>query len=118
MWRVTGAAIAIVVVAGCVAFAQSLRNETPAGVELTGDWVGGGFTEWNSNTRRQFDFLGIPLSEAAKAWTLSHSEEQLSEPERQCAFYTSPYFAYGFAPLPMWKETELRTGMTVAWVLP
>ena len=48
---------------------------------------------------------------------MSHSEEQLSEPERQCAFYSSTYFPYGFAPLPMWKETELRSGSTVAWVL-
>ena len=48
---------------------------------------------------------------------MSHSEEQASEPERQCAFYTSTYFPFGFAPLPMWKETELRTGSTVAWVV-
>jgi hypothetical protein len=66
---------------------------------------------------RAYDFLGMPLNDAAKAWALSHSEEQASEPERQCAFYTSTYFPFGFAPLPMWKETELRTGSTVAWVV-
>jgi hypothetical protein len=59
----------------------------------------------------------MPLNDAAKAWALSHSEEQASEPERQCAFYTSTYFPFGFAPLPMWKETELRSGSTVAWVV-
>jgi len=116
MWRMVSAAIAIVVAGGMV-FAQGGRNEAPEGVNLTGDWAGGGFTEHNSNTRRTFDFLGIPLSEAGRAWTLSHSEEQISEPERQCAFYTSPYFVFGFAPLPMWKETDLRMGGTTAWVV-
>jgi hypothetical protein len=99
-----------------VAFAQGV-NPPPEGVELTGNWISRNGTEFNSNTRRTFDFLGIPLSEAGKAWTLSHSEEQKSEPERQCAYYSSTYVPYGFGPLPMWKETELRTGSTVAWVV-
>ena len=108
-------AIAIVV-AGYVGFAQ-VNNEPPEGVELTGNWVSRNGTEFNTNLHRAYDFLGMPLNDAAKAWALSHSEEQASEPERQCAFYTSTYFPFGFAPLPMWKETELRTGSTVAWVV-
>jgi hypothetical protein len=105
-----------ILIAGYVAFAQGV-NQPAEGVELTGNWVSRNFTEWNTNTRRTYDYLGIPLSDAGHAWALSHSEEQLSEPERQCAFYSSVYFPYGFAPLPMWKETELRTGSTVAWVI-
>ena len=110
-----GAAIAMLVV-GYVGFAQ-VNNEVPEGVELTGNWVSRNNTEFNTNLHRAYDFLGMPLNDAAKAWALSHSEEQASEPERQCAFYTSTYFPFGFAPLPMWKETELRTGSTVAWVV-
>jgi len=109
-------AILVVGLLGYAAFAQGV-NEAPEGVELTGNWISRNGTEFNSNTRRTFDFLGIPLSEAGHAWTLSHSEEQKSEPERQCAFYSSTYVPYGFGPLPMWKETELRTGSTVAWVV-
>jgi hypothetical protein len=112
-------AILVVGIVGAVgygAFAQGV-NPVPEGVELTGNWVSRSFTEWNTQTKRTFDYLGIPLSDAGHAWTLSHSEEQLSEPERQCAFYSTTYFPYGFAPMPMWKETELRSGSTVAWVL-
>jgi hypothetical protein len=109
------AAIAIVI-AGYAGFAQ-VANEVPEGVELTGNWVSRNYTEFNTNLHRAYDFLGMPLNEAAQAWALSHSEEQVSEPERQCAFYSSTYFPFGFAPLPMWKETELRTGSTVAWVV-
>jgi hypothetical protein len=114
--RVASAAAMAILVVGYVGFAQGV-NDAPEGVELTGNWVSRSFTEWNTNTHRAFDFLGIPLNDAGHAWTLSHSEEQASEPERQCAFYSSTYFPYGFAPLPMWKETELRTGSTVAWVV-
>ncbi len=103
-------------VAGYVTFAQGV-NEVPEGVELTGNWVSRSFTEWNTNTHRAYDCMGMPLNAAGRAWALSHSEEQASEPERQCAFYSSTYFPYGFAPLPMWKETELRSGSTVAWVV-
>jgi len=108
-------ALAILVI-GYVGFAQGV-NDAPEGVELTGNWVSRNFTEFNTNLHRAYDFLGMPLNDAAHAWALSHSEEQASEPERQCAFYSSTYFPFGFAPLPMWKETELRTGSTVAWVV-
>src|SRR5215472_14993769 len=99
-------AIAIVV-AGYAGFAQ-VANEVPEGVELTGNWVSRNFTEFNTNLHRAYDFLGMRLNDAAHAWALSHSEEQASEPERECAFYSSTYFPFGFAPLPMWKETELH----------
>ena len=115
MKTLCAAAIAIVVV-GYGGLAQ-VNNEAPEGVELTGNWVSRSNTEFNTNLDRAYDYLGMPMSDAAKAWALSHSEEQASEPERQCAFYTSTYFPFGFAPLPMWKETELRTGSTVAWVV-
>jgi hypothetical protein len=115
LWRVASGVIPFLI-AGYVVFAQGV-NRPSEEVELTGNWVSTNFTEWNTNTRRTFDYLGIPLSDAGHAWTLSHSEEQLSEPERQCAYYSSVYFPFGFAPLPMWKETELTTGSTVAWVV-
>ncbi len=129
MWRLTGTAIAIVV-SGMVAFSQAPADGIPAqirnlnaleGIEISGSWNSAAFTEGGgpggANDRRTFDFLGIPLNDAGKAWTLSHDESQLSEPERQCAFYTPVYYPYGFAPLNIWREDELRTGTTVAWVL-
>jgi hypothetical protein len=110
--------VGIVGVAGDDLSAQiTVNNQVPEGVELTGNWISRSFTKWNDNNTRTFDYLGIPLSDAGHAWTLSHSEEQLSEPERQCESYSSTYFPFGHAPLPMWKETELRTGNTVAWVI-
>lgn len=117
MWRLAGTAL-VVLVAGIVTFAQTVdpRLESPDPIELSGNWVSRGMTE-SLGQLRPYDFLGIPLNEAAKAWALSHDEAQLSEPERQCDYYTSTYFPYGFAPLPMWRETEFRTGSTIAWMI-
>src|SRR4051812_22982985 len=111
MWRLAVTATAILA-SGMVTFSQAppageiaqIRNlGTPQGVDLSGNWVSAAFTEGGgpggANDRRTFDFLGIPLSEAGKAWALSHDESQLSEPERQCAFYTPVYYPYGFSPL-------------------
>lgn len=131
--RVTITAIAILAALAAsraVTFSQApggseiaqIRNlGLPEGVDLSGSWASGSFTEGGgpggANDRRTFDFLGIPLSDAGKAWTLSHDESQLSEPERQCAFYTPVYYPWGFAPLNIWREDEYRTGSTLAWVL-
>src|SRR5688500_11158509 len=68
-------------------FFQDPTLPIPQGIDLTGSWVSAQWTEGGgangANDRRSFDFLGIPLSEAAKAWTLTHDESQLSQPERQ-----------------------------------
>jgi len=122
MRRVAFTLIAVLV-AGVVTFSQNAaaRLSPPDGVDLTGSWNSGQWTEGGgpggANDRRPFDFLGIPLNEAGKAWTLSHDESQLSEPERQCAFYTPPYHAFGFGPLNIWREDEYATGLVLAWVI-
>jgi hypothetical protein len=116
MWRVLGTAAAVVL-AGIATFAQvDPRLEAPDPVDLSGNWVSRAGTE-SLGQLRPYDFLGIPLNDAAKHWALSHDEAQLSEPERQCDYYTTTYFPFGFAPLPMWRETEYRTGSTVAWMI-
>ena len=120
MWRVACTVVAILVL-GVVTFSQNMRLPALEGVDLSGSWGSRQSTEGGgpggANDRRPFDFLGIPLSEAGKAWTLSHTESRLSEPERQCGFYTPMYHPYGFGPLNIWREDEYRMGTTVAWVL-
>src|SRR5687767_12476887 len=89
MRRVAFTFIAILV-AGVAAFTQNGRQPVDRGIDLVGPWNSGQRTEGGgpggANDRRPFDFLGMPLSEAAKAWTLSHDEARLSEPERQCGY--------------------------------
>ena len=109
-----------VVVAGVVTFSQAALP-APEGVDLTGSWVS---AQWNevggpggANDRRSFDYLGIPLNEAGKAWTLSHNERRLSEPERQCGFYTPVYHPFGYGPLNLWREDEYQAGTAIAWVI-
>ena len=123
MWRVACTVVAILA-SGVVSLSQNsqnLRLQSPEGVDLTGNWTTSQFTEGGgpngANDRRAFDFLGIPLTEAGKAWALSHDESQLSEFERQCAFYTPAYHTFGFGPLTIWREDEYRMGTPVAWVL-
>jgi hypothetical protein len=106
--------------AGVVMFSQA-GLPAPDGVDLTGAWVSAQWTEGSglagANDRRPFDFLGVPLNEAAKAWTLSHTESRLSEPERQCGFYTPVYHAYGYGPMNIWREDEYKAGTAIAWII-
>ncbi len=121
MWR--AACIVIALLGACSeTFSQGLAGlPVPEGVDLTGSWVSQQWTEGGgpggANDRRPYDFLGIPMSDAAKAWALSHSEERLSEPERQCGFYTPIYHAFGYGPMNLWREDEYQTGTAIAWVI-
>jgi hypothetical protein len=121
MWR--AACIVIALFGACVeTFSQGLAGlPVPEGVDLTGSWVSQQWTEGGgpggANDRRPYDYLGIPMSDAAKAWALSHSEERLSEPERQCGFYTPIYHAFGYGPMNLWREDEYQTGTAIAWVI-
>jgi len=118
--------VGAVLISGVVTFTQNQINAGRAvpqdrGVDLTGNWNSGQWTEGGGpggpNDRRPYDFLGMPLNEAAKAWALSHDESRLSEPERQCAYYTPVYHPFGFGGLNMWREDEYQTGSVVAWVI-
>jgi hypothetical protein len=106
--------------AGVVAFSQA-GLPAPEGVDLTGNWASAQWSEvggpGGANDRRSFDYLGIPLNEAGKAWTLSHNERRLSEPERQCGFYTPVYHPFGYGPLNLWREDEFQAGSVLAWVI-
>jgi hypothetical protein len=120
MRRVAFTFIAILV-SGAATFTQNgARLPAQQGVDLSGSWQSGQWTEGGgpggANDRRPFDFLGIPLSEAGKAWTLSHDEARLSQPERQCGFYTPTYHPFGFGPLNIWREDEYQMGTALAWV--
>ena len=110
-----------ILVSGVVTLSQNTTLSPPQGVDLAGSWNSQQWTEGGgpggANDRRTFDFLGIPLNEAGKAWTLSHDESQLSEPERQCGFYTPVYHPFGFGPLNIWREDEYQTGTVLAWVI-
>lgn len=120
MRRAALTSVAILVL-GVATFTQSLTG-LPAqqGIDLSGSWTSQEFTEGGGprgvSDRLPFDFLGIPLNEAGKAWNLSHDEARLSEPERQCGFYTPTYHVFGFGPINIWREDEYRLGTAVAWV--
>src|SRR5215467_15917972 len=48
---------------------QIRRLDAPEGIDLTGNWVSAQWTEGggagNTNDRRTFDYLGVPMTEAA-----------------------------------------------------
>ena len=124
MWRVAGLTVVALAATSVLMVAQGGAVQSAGlpnieGVDLSGNWVSRNFTEslGLGPRLRPVDFLGLPLSKAGRAAALSHAEPQLSEPERQCAFYTPTYIVMGPTPLKIWNESELRTGSTVAWVI-
>ena len=123
MRRVAFTFVAILI-SGVATYTQQNQNGRPVidrGIDLVGPWQSGQRTEGGgpggANDRRPFDFLGMPLNEAGKAWTLSHDEARLSEPERQCGYYTPFYHPFGFGGLNLWREDEYQTGAPLAWVI-
>lgn len=121
MWRIAGAAVAVLIGAGVAMRAQ--RVESPQGLDLSGSWEGRSFTDAIGNAPGPgagplaVDYLGLPLNEAARAAALATSPSKLSMPERICAFYPPTYLPVGPMGLKIWNEPEMRTGATMAWVI-
>src|SRR4029078_12123787 len=86
----------------------------PEGVDLSGSWAARNFTDAIGNMPgggpRPVDYMGIPLNDIGRAWSLIHNESQVSMPERICDYYAPTYIAIGPMGLRMWPESEMLTG--------
>ena len=90
-------AIAITAATGGLMLAQGLPN--PDGIDLSGSWAARNMTDaignatGNGGGPRPVDYMGIPLNETGRAWSLTYSQSQISMPERICAEYAPTYIA-------------------------
>ena len=89
MWPRLSAAIVVVAATSVLMFAQALPN--PDGIDLSGSWAARNFTDAIGNMPgggpRPVDYMGIPLNDIGRAWSLVYSQSQMSEPGRICDYY-------------------------------
>src|ERR1700691_4501752 len=86
-------------------------------VDLSGVWgyIGDQYGQENGPGSEIADYTGIPINDEARAEGLSFSAGQLSEPARQCQYYSPRYVSTGPFPLNIWSETDPVTGRVVSW---
>ena len=117
--RTMSTALVILMATGALMPAQILPN--PEGIDLAGSWAARNFTDAIGNMPgggpRPVDYMGIPLSDAGRAWSLIYSQSQHSMPERICDFYAPTYIGIGPMGLRIWPEAEMLTGSTRAWII-
>jgi hypothetical protein len=61
------------------------------------------------------DYLGLPITDAARLRADSWDASLLTLPEHQCKPHPSDYGMRGPANLRLWKEVDTATQQTVAW---
>ncbi len=61
-----------------------------------------------------FDYLGIPINDAARQWALSLDPDRLGLPEHQCQVHTAAYIYRGPLQLRIWEERDPQTQDVVA----
>ena len=120
MWSRISAAIVVVAATSALTLAQQ-GLPLPEGLELSGSWAARNFSDAIGNMPgggpRPVDYMGIPLNDTGRAWSLIYSQSQISMPERICDYYAPTYIAIGPMGLRIWPESELLTGSTTAWII-
>src|SRR5207247_8535698 len=115
----TSSAIVVVAATSALMLAQGLSN--PDGIELSGSWAARNFTDAIGNMPgggpRPVDYMGIPLNDTGRAWSLIYSQSQVSMPERICDCYAPAYLAIGPMGLRIWPQSAMRDGFTVAGMI-
>ena len=89
--------VVVAAATGALIVAQGLP--APDGIELSGSWAARNFTDAIGNMPgggpRPVDYMGIPLNDTGRAWSLIYSQSQVSMPERICDYYAPTYIAIG-----------------------
>lgn len=111
----------IVLIAAASALTVGQGLDDPVGVDLSGSWAARNFNDAIGNMPgggpRPVDYMGIPLNDAGRNWSLIYDQSQISMPERICSFYAPSYIVIGPMGLRMWPESEMLTGTTRAWMI-
>jgi hypothetical protein len=109
----TGAA-ALLLTAALMPFSAPAQQ-----LDLAGNWAVRQHQDWEERGPgpEVVDYLGIPLSDESRTVALSYMASQLSEPERQCLYYTPQYIVFGPFGFKLWADFDTVTGKVLAWKL-
>jgi hypothetical protein len=106
------AATAVMLLTGPSLFAQ---------VDLSGSWDARNYTDALGVTPGPgplpVEYFGLPFNTSGRAGALLYDQAALSETDRICDPYTTPYVLMGPQGIKIWNETEKLNGSTIAWVL-
>ena len=100
----------IVIVAGLAQAPGALAqfsgsfNAQP-GIDLSGAWAPEPHEESTGNPAIA-DFLGVPITEGARAVGLAWSPSRVTVPEHQCQVHVAPYILGGPLNLRIWEERD------------
>src|SRR5271154_7577154 len=78
------------------------------GIDLSGAWSPAPHEE-NIGNPAIADFLGVPITEAARAVGLAWSPSRVTVPEHQCQVHVAPYIMGGPLNLRIWEERDGQT---------
>src|SRR5262245_11006569 len=102
-----------------LALLMALLSAVPAHaqVDLSGSWAGNFHEDQQEGTNGPDigDFTGLPINADARARAAAFTTSLLSQPERQCLYYTSFYLFGSPFQIKMWPEGDPTTGATIAW---
>jgi len=88
------------------AFAQfSGSFNAQPGIDLSGAWSPAPHEESIGNPAIA-DYLGVPITEAARAVGLSWSPSRVTVPEHQCQVHVAPYLLGGPLNMRIWEERD------------
>jgi hypothetical protein len=79
-------------------------NSQP-GIDLSGAWAPEPHEESTGNPAIA-DYLGVPITEAARAVGLAWSPSRVTVPEHQCQVHVAPYIMGGPLNLRIWEERQ------------
>lgn len=106
------------ILASAPAFAQAVIGEfTPAtGLDLSGSWsplLHEDFLERIPGPEL-VNYLGLPISDAARLWALSWDSSRLTLPEHQCQVHVAPYIYRGPLQMRFWEERDPQSQTVIA----
>ncbi|HTW64372.1 MAG TPA: hypothetical protein VME17_07135 [Bryobacteraceae bacterium] len=87
-------------------FAGSFRAQ--AGVDLSGAWSPAPHEE-SIGDPAIADYLGVPITEGARAVGLAWSPSRVTVPEHQCQVHVAPYIYGGPLNLRIWEERDSQS---------
>jgi hypothetical protein len=112
--RLSALALAVLWLAGTPSFAYA--QAAGAGADFTGVWQ----PRYQEDQPERIpgpelrDYLGLPISDAARQFADSWDPSRITLPEEQCRVHVSPYIYRGPTNLRIWEEKHPKTQELIA----
>ena len=108
--------LSIVMLAAATVVAMSTGAYAQAGADFTGVWQ----PRYQEDQPERIpgpelrDYLGLPISDAARQFADSWDPGRIALPEVQCRVHVSPYIYRGPTNLRIWEEKHPKTQDLIA----